>query len=154
MGILLDPMNGEVKERQKWEQNLVIVNGTPIQPIPWADGGKGGMPHHEYPKMLYMADAFDGGPRISATKIVHDEGQERIATGQGWCVRQEQALADVGRRHTELARAAAERAATERWMSTGAQEEAARVDESTMQHVAVIPETPLPPKRTKVETSK
>lgn len=143
MGILLDPQNAEVKERQKWEHNLVIVNGTPIQPISWLDGGKGGMPFHPYPKMLYRAERADGGPRISKTHLVHDKDQESIAIGQGWSLTQEAALADVGRRHTEEAKLAAERHATERWMSEGAQAEAAAVDEATMQHVPVIPETPI-----------
>lgn len=151
MGILRGPEDNYVKEMAKWEQNLVIINGTPIQPIPFSEGGRGGMPRQEYPKMLYKADSFDGGPRISGTHLVHDEGQERIAIGQGWSVRQEDALSDVGRRHLENAKLAAERAATERWMSDAARAEAAAVDESTIEHVPVIPVTPIRAKGTKVD---
>lgn len=143
MGILLGPENGYVTEMAKWEQRLVIVNGTPIQPIPFADGGRGGMPFQPYPKMLYKAKSEMGGPRISSTHLVHDEAQERVAVGQGWAVTQEDAIADVGKRHLEDARLAAERHATERWMSDAAKAEAAAVDEATMNHVPEIPVTPI-----------
>lgn len=143
MGIARGQEDGYVKEMAKWESRPVFVNGAYIEPIPFADGGKGGAPHQEYPKMLYRADSFDGGPRISGKTIVHDESGERIAVGQGWCVTQEQAIASVAERHLLMAKLAAERAHNERWMGEKARAEAAAIDESTMEHVAVIPETPI-----------
>ena len=143
MGIQRSREDSWTKEMAKWEQNPVLVGDTFIQPIPFADGGRGGAPRLEYPKMLYRADSFDGGPRISETKIVEHDGAERLAAGAGWRASQEDAIKDVHARHQEFARLAAERAHTERWMSPKAQAEAAAVDESTMQHVPVIPETPI-----------
>lgn len=143
MSILRGPEDAWTQEMAKWEQHLVIVNGTPVQPIPFSEGGRGGAPFMAYPKAMYQADAADGGPRISGFKTVPDEGAELLAKGAGWFPRQEDAIEDVGRRHQELARAAAERANTERWMSSKAQAEAAAVDESTMQHVGEIPVTPI-----------
>lgn len=143
MGIQRSSEDGYVKEMAKWESRPVFVNGSYIEPVPFAQGGRGGAPHDEYPKMLYQADSFDGGPRISGYKIVRSEDEQSVAVGQGWCVTQEQAIAAVGERHLLLAKLAAERAATERWMSDKARAEAQAVDESTIEHVAVIPETPI-----------
>jgi hypothetical protein len=43
----------------------------------------------------------------------------------------------------EFARLAANRAHTERWMSDKARAEAREIDESTIEHLPVIPETPI-----------
>lgn len=130
------------KEMAKWESRPVLVGGTYIEPIPFEDGGRGGAPHQEYPKMLYRAELEMGGPRISATKIVHDANQEAVACGQGWCVRQDDAIADVPRRQLEMATLAANRAYSDRVMSGKAQAEAQAIDEVTMEHLPVIPEQP------------
>lgn len=127
----------------KWEQRPVMVGGTYVQPIPYADGGRGGAPFAEYPKMLYKAESAMGGHRISGFKIVHDEGQERVACGQGWSVTQEQAIAAVGAQELEFKRLAANRAYNEKWMSDKAKAEAQAADESTMQHLPAIPTTPI-----------
>jgi hypothetical protein len=133
-----------IRERAKWEMRPVEINGAFVQPIPFADGGRGGAPHAEYPKVLYRAEAAYGGPRIcEETRLVHDDGQERIAIGQGWHVDQREAIAAVHAAHLEHARLAANRAAHERGMSDNARAEAAAVDEATMEHVPSIPETPI-----------
>lgn len=143
MGIQRSQEDSWTKEMAKWEQRDVLVNGTFIQPLSIDQGGRKNAPYAEYPKMLYRASLADGGPRIDDTKIVLDEPAERLAVGSGWSVTQEAAIEAVHAQHREYARLAAERAATERWMSPNAQAEAARVDESTMQHVPSIPETPI-----------
>ena len=122
------PQDGWTKEMAKWEQRAVYVNGAYIEPIPVAEGGRGGMELTEYPKMVYQAESADGGPRISGCKVVHDSGQESIACGQGWCLTQEEAIAGVHARHLELAKQAANRAYNERWMSDKAKAEAAEAD--------------------------
>lgn len=143
MGIQRSQEDSWTKEMAKWEQRPVLVAGTYIEPLSIADGGRKGAPFAEHPKMLYRAESADGGPRIAATKIAADEQAERIAIGQGWSASQEEAIDAVHAQHREFARLAAERANTERWMSSKAQEEAAAVDESTMEHIPSIPETPI-----------
>lgn len=143
MGIQRSQEDAWTKEMAKWEQRDVLVSGTFVQAIPYVNGGRKDAPFAEYPKMLYKAESADGGPRISATHIVNDEGGERIAVGQGWSVTQEDAIDAVGARQLELAKAAANRKYNEKWMSDAAKEEAAKVDEATMEHLAEIPETPI-----------
>lgn len=143
MGIQRSQEDTWTKEMAKWEQRPVLVNGTFVQPIPVAEGGRGGMLLTEYPKMLYRGESADGGPRIAGFKIVADSLQEQIAIGQGWSLTQEAALEGVAARQLELAKLAANRAYNEQWMSEKAKAEARAIDESTMQHVAEIPETPI-----------
>lgn len=131
------------KEMAKWESRPVLVNGTYVQPIPYEQGGRGGAPVTEYPKMIYRAESADGAPRIAGCKIVADESQERMACGQGWSVTQEAALEAVHAQQREFARLAANRAHNERWMSDQAKAEAQAADESTIEHLPVIPETPI-----------
>ena len=147
MAIQLTPENSYIKELAKWEHRDTEVHGTIVRAVPVAEGGKKGALFEEFPKMLYRAESADGGPRIDATKVVRSEAEESIACGQGWSVTQEQAIARVHEAHRERAKLAAERAATERWMSPKAQAEAAAVDEATIEHVPSIPETPIKPKR-------
>lgn len=135
------------KEMAKWEQRPVMVNGTYVEPIPYEQGGRMGAPITEYPKMIYKAESFDGGPRISAHKIVGDESAERIAIGQGWSLTQEQALERVHANQLEMAKLAANRAHNEKWMSDKAKAEAQAVDESTIAHLPSIPETPIKARR-------
>lgn len=143
MGILRSQEDSWTQEMAKWEQRPVVVGGTLVEPIPFTAGGHGNMPFAAYPKALYRAEAADGGPRISGYKTVPDASAEALAKGQGWFETQEAALADVPRRQRELATLAANRAHNERWMSEAAKAEAATHDEQTMQHLPVIPETPI-----------
>lgn len=137
------------KEMSKWEMRPVLINGTYVQPISHLEGGRGGAPVTEYPKMLYRGESADGGPRIAGCKIVNDESQERMACGSGWSVTQEQALEAVHAQQREFARLAANRAHNDKWMSDKAKAEAQAIDESTMEHLPVIPETPIRKRRTK-----
>lgn len=143
MGILRSPQDGYINEMAKWEHRDVAVNDTLIRAIPFAGGGKGGAPFAEFPKAMYRAEPGDGGYQIAGYKQVGSEGEEAIARGQGWHLTQEDAMAGAEARQQELARLAANRAHTEKWMSEGARREAQAVDEATMQHVPVIPETPI-----------
>ena len=139
------------KEMAKWEMSPVLVNGTFVQPIPVADGGRGGAPRTEYPKMIYRGESADGGPRIAGCKIVKDESEERLACGQGWSVTQEDAIASVHAQQLEFAKLAANRVHNDKWMSDKAKAEAQAVDESTMNHLPEIPRTPIRKRRTKAE---
>lgn len=149
--------DGWTKEMAKWEHRPVMINGTYIQPVPFADGGKGGAPTVEFPKMLYRAEAADGGPRISGYTTARDEAHERQLIGSGWSVTQEAAIEAVHAQHLEFAKLAANRVHNEKWMSDKAKAEAREADESTMQHLPVIPETPKkrvgrPPKKAELVT--
>ncbi len=131
---------------RKWEHRPVLVNGTYIEPIPFEQGGKGNAPHQEYPKAMYQAERANGGPRISAFQLANDSWHQGVLEGQGWHHRQEDAIAGLEKQELEYAKLAANRAYNERVMSPNAKAEAAKVDESTMQHVPVIPETPKKPR--------
>lgn len=143
MGIQRTQDDSWTKEMARHEQRPVLVSGTYVEPIPFAQGGRGGAPFAEFPKAMYRAELAVGGPRISGMMSVADEGTERLAHGQGWRASQEDAIALAHANHREAARAAAERAATERWMSEAARAEAAAVDEATVEHVASIPVAPI-----------
>lgn len=153
MGIQRSQEDSWTKEMAKWEMRPVLVGGTYIEPIPFAQGGRAGAPHQEYPKAMYRAEMADGGPRISDYKTVPDAWQEDVAKGQGWHARQEDAIQAVHDRLRELATIAANRAAQDKWMSPHAQAEAAAADESTMQHLGEIPETPIRRMQPKEPTS-
>lgn len=140
------------KEMAKWEQRPVMVNGTYIEPLSVANGGRAGVARTEYPKMIYRADAADGGPRIAGFQIASDEAHERQLFAQGYAPSQEAAIQAVHDRHREEARLAANRVHNERWMSDQAKAEAATADEATMRHLPSVPETPKkrvgrPPKK-------
>lgn len=139
MGIRYSKEDAFIKERAKWEMRPVEIGDTYVQPIPVAEGGRGGAPFEEYPKWLHKPGLVDGAPGIVASKLVNDADAEAIARGLGWAVDQAKAVADL---HLELATLAANRAASDRRMSEKAREEAAAVDETTMAHLPVIPEAP------------
>lgn len=143
--------DGWTKEMSKWEMRPVMVNGTYVQPIPYEQGGRGGAPVTEFPKMLYRAESAMGGPRISGYLIARDESHERQLLSQGYSVTQEQALEAVTRQQLEFAKLAANRAHNDKWMSDKAKAEAQAVDEATMEHLPAIPEKPIRKRRTKAQ---
>jgi hypothetical protein len=143
VGIQRAQEDGWTKEMAKWEQRPVLVNGTFIQPIPMDQGGKANMPFQPFPKMLYKAESADGGPRISACKIVESEEAERLAIGQGWSDGQQAALDAVEARNKEFALLAAKRNYNDKWMSEGAKAESRAVEETSAVHLPVIPEAPI-----------
>ena len=140
MGIRRAKEDPYVREMAKWEMRPVEIGDTLIQPLPVSEGGRGGAPFQEYPKWVYKPGIVDGVPAISASKIVNDEPAELIAKGQGWYVDQAEAVKAI---HTEYGKLAAHRAYEDRNMSESARAEAAKVDEASMAHLPVIPETPI-----------
>lgn len=127
----------------KWEQRPVMVNGTYIEPISVANGGRAGADRTEFPKMVYRAESADGGPRIAGFKLAANESEERLLLGQGYFARQEDAINGVHAQQREMARLAANRAHNDKWMSDKAKAEAQAADESTIAHLAAIPVTPV-----------
>lgn len=143
MGIARTQDDSYVKEMAKWEMRPVNVNGTYVEPLPVALGGRGGADRTEFPKMVYRAEAADGGPRIAGFQIARDESHERQLLAQGYAVTQEAAIAAVHAQHLEFAKLAANRAHNDKWMGDKAKAEASAADEATMQHLPSIPETPI-----------
>lgn len=146
MGIQRAAEDPWVKEMAKHEARPVMIggrNGTYVEPIPFSEGGKGGMPFFEFPKAMYRAESALGGPRISAMKQVGNESEELLAHGQGWRAKQEDAIDLVHANALEVAKLAANRVHNERWMSEGARAEAAAADEATMEHLPSVPVTPI-----------
>lgn len=132
-GPLITPQSAEGIERRKWEQHYGPL-GAPGNPYVF----------REYPKTLYKA----GRPNKSNVEITgsitaKDAREEAVLKGQGWAVSQEAAIQAVHEQHREFATLAAERHYHEQFMSEAAQREAAAVDRETVQHVPVIPETPI-----------
>lgn len=110
--------------------------------------GAPGRPYefHPYPTMMYRASRpKEGG------EIPNFEGQEAESDSQrsnlealGYVHGGKQAAWDaLVKREEEIAELAANEAAQRRTMSPRAQAEAEKVDESTIQHLAEIPATPI-----------
>jgi hypothetical protein len=146
MGIQRSQEDSWTREMRKWEQRPVLVNGTYIEPIPFAEGGRGGAPHQEYPKMLVKADYVNGTAQMVDYVIVKNEGEELLQLGNGWSLTQQDAIENIAKRQLELATLAANRAHNDRWMSDKAKAEAAAYDETKAEHVPAIPETPIKPR--------
>lgn len=151
-----------VQERRKWEQRPVMIDsqwvepqkidgvmragfmdGTYVQPLSVAEGGRGEYVHQEYPKMLYRARRADGGPQIDSHLVVESEREESVERMRGWHPTQEGAIEAIHAEDREFARLAAERHYHERHMSDGAQREARAAEEEASGHLPAVPETPI-----------
>lgn len=84
------------------------------------------------------AEAFN----TSCQKVVQDERELAMALEQGWRPSPQEALERFEAKEQAIGEAAANRVWTERNMSEKAKAEAAAVDASTEEHIAVIPEAP------------
>ncbi len=128
---IVTPNSPEGIERAKWDR-------------PRSQGGMRPDSFEAYPKAMYRAGRPDqANVKIVASQTVRSEGEEDVAYGQGWRPTQEAAIALVHQTHTEHGKLAAERAFHEFRMSEQAQREAAAFEGETVQHVPVIPETPI-----------
>src|SRR5207245_5004672 len=122
------------KERRKWESTHTEF-GPPGKSFVFS----------EYPLMLYRAKRRPEGGKdpILEQFIVEDEQQERNMQSRGWVRGPDNAIKALEQSEHGLAQAAAERAYQDRLMSDRAKAEAAAVDETTIQHLGSIPETPI-----------
>ncbi len=128
---IITPQSVEGRELRRWD-------------LPKSRGGMNRDGYEEYPKCLYKAGRPDhANVKVTGSKTVRDEQEERLALGQGWSVTQEAAIELVHKTHTEMGKLAAERAYVERRMSPKAQAEAAAFESETIQHVAEIPVQPI-----------
>lgn len=135
------------KELQRWN--------TPKQL-----GGEGPDGYEPFPKMLYQARQLETGkvvctevdPRSGAmyggtTRIVKNEHELAIATGQGWHAHPTAAVEAFERQQQGIAQAAAEEAYRVARMSDKAQAEHAAANEDTFEHVVEVPAPKRRPKR-------
>jgi len=134
MGVMWSQDSEYAKERRKWESETTAF-GPAGRPFVYA----------EYPLMLYRAKRRPEGGKdpILEQFIVEDEQQERNMQSRGWVRGPDNAIKALEQSEHGLAQAAAERAYQDRLMSDRAKAEAAAVDETTIQHLGSIPETPI-----------
>jgi hypothetical protein len=134
MGVMYSPDSDYAKERRRWE-----TTHTEFGP-PGASIGN----HKEFPLMVYRAKRKPaGGPPEIEHFIVNDEQEQRNMLSRGYVQGPDKAIEALEQQERGLATAAAERAYTDQRMSPRAQAEAEAVDESTIQHVGSVPETPI-----------
>lgn len=101
--------------------------------------------YRAYPTMMYQAKRpAKGGDAEFTSAEAGSETQRSQLESIGFVYGgPAEALAKLEAREFEMAEAAAGRAFTDRKMTAGAQDEAAAVDEKTIQHLGSIPETPI-----------
>lgn len=131
--ITFSPQSEYAKEMAKWEAHHTQY-GPPGRPYVF----------REYPAMLYKPTRDAMGKVSFESRLANDENEradlERLGFVHGG---QGKALEALEAREFEVAELAANRAFNDRKLSPEAQAEAARIDASTSQHLAEIPEAPV-----------
>lgn len=139
MGVVHTPDSEYMKELLKWEFDDYRYGE--------ARGLRGPRTYQEFPKMLYKAGRNDRNQiAILSRQSAETPEDERRLQSQGFVFGPEKAIEACEAQEREIATLAANRAYQERTMSPQAQAEAAAVDDSTSDHVPVIPETPRKPR--------
>lgn len=132
--VVMGPNTPYAKELVKWEAN-------------YTQYGPGGRPHvhRDYPTMMYRAKRTpSGGDPAFESREAHDDHERSAAERHGFVHGgKAAAVAALEKQEFEYAELAANRHFVERRMSESAQREVAAVDEHTIQHLPVIPETPI-----------
>jgi hypothetical protein len=134
MSVLWSPDSSYAAERRKWETTHTEF-GPPGRAAVFT----------EFPIMIYRASrpSSGGATPILEHVIVDNAQQEENMRSRGFVRGPDHAVQMLEQQERELAQAAAERAYQDKRMSEKAQAEAATVDESTINHVGAIPETPI-----------
>lgn len=139
---IVTPNSPEGRERAKWEQDF--DNPFQIRPLPREQGGRYPRVHQDYPKAMYKAGRPDhANLKIVDFQLAADAQAEAVLEGQGYRWGQQAALDHAKACDVEHAKLAAERHWQEAKMSPKAQAEAQAVDQETVYHVPMIPETPI-----------
>ena len=121
------------RERRKWE-------ATHTQYGP----GERPFEFKEYPLMVYKAvRPSSGGPPRLEHEIAADANREAYWLSRGYVRGPDKAVEALEAQERSIAELAANRAYNDKRMSARAQEEAAKVDESTIQHLGEIPAQPI-----------
>lgn len=133
------------KEMAKWQ----------AYPSQWSSTAGRPYQYRDYPKVLYTFTHQSGkGIVRDEMTTVNDDTEEAIARGKGFVMASE-AVDVMQRRQAEFGALAAERnfeVAHGRISERAASEVRAAEDAHGSTHMPVMPETPLPPKRTKIDT--
>ena len=153
MGVIITSSSDYGKELAKWE----------MFPQPWAPTPGRPYVHHEFPLMLYRAQArFDGKVSVGegddktfggapgsaeqftsqCQRIVNDDSELERSYGEGWRRTQKEALEYHEKLQKFVEKAAAHRAYEDRGMSEAAKKEAAEAEAATPEHVAEVQEKP------------
>ncbi len=133
MGILHSQEGSYSKERCRWEAGPTEF-GPGLKPFVQQD----------YPKMLSRAGRTTKGvPVIVDHQIAESDVMEANLLSRGFRVGEDAALELLHAEDREHAKLAANRAYTDRAMSPRAQAEAAAIDDQTIDHLPVIPPTPV-----------
>lgn len=124
------PTSAYAEEMRKHEQHYGPF-GEPGNPYAY----------REYPTMLYKAKSANPHNAEFESVQAHDDVERERYERQGFVYGGKAAAIEaLQKQEREFAELAANRALTDRRMSEQAQAEAARVDESTVRHLPVIPE--------------
>jgi len=139
------PESAMGQELSKWEIRDRNAHNLPPAEYGRPEGaGKYPYVYQEYPKMLYKADRTTGKPEIVGRRTVENEGQERIANGEGFVEGQDKAIALFLEHEQRDAVLAGNRAFHEKGMSEKAQAEAVAAEvASGVRHLPSVPETPV-----------
>jgi hypothetical protein len=139
LGILHSQESVYAKERCKWEAQATEF-GPGLRPFTY----------QPYPKMLSRAGrTAKGVPTIVEHQIADSDVQEANLLSRGFRDGEDTALELLHAEDRQHAILAANRAASDRTMSPRAHAEAAAIDDTTIEHLPVIPPTPIRPRARK-----
>jgi hypothetical protein len=134
MAVLHSPESDYAKEMRKHE-----AQHTPFGP------GERPYVYQPFPTRMYKAGRSDAGPVVIVDALdAANDTEQRNLESRGYVAGGQGAAMDAFHAgDAEIAKLAANRAHQERTMSPAAQREAAAADDATMDHLPVIPETPI-----------
>ena len=146
MPVVVSPDSEEAKELAKWESRPTRNCPEPQKPYVF----------QPYPAAFYYATRPSlGGTPVFQMETVENDTQAGNMRSRGWGNGQAEAVQRLEEREQALAVGEAERHFSDRRMSEKAQAEADAFDESTDEHVPVIPEAKArkkPGRKPKVQT--
>ena len=140
-GVVHNPASPFSREMAKWEMGYSVY-GPPGRP-------REQVGHQDWPAMFYKMKrkSTNGDFVVEHYQEAADEVEASRLESIGYRKGQVAAIEYVKSLEQMVAVAAAERAYQDRNMSEKAKAEVEKVEASTIQHVAVIPETPIKRKR-------
>lgn len=145
-GVVHNPASPYSREMAKWEMGYSPF-GPPGRP-------REQQGHQPYPAMFYKMkrSTTNGEFIVEHYQEAEDDAQASNLLSRGFHQGRPAAIAAVEAEEQALAVGAAERAKSDRRMSDAAQAEAARADAATLDHVAVVPETPIRRRQAREQT--
>lgn len=133
MAQVIIPDSNYAKEMVKWEANYTPY-GAPQRPY---------NPNIKWPAMFYLVGHKNGQLEIIERREAADENEGNNLYSRGFGNGAAEAVDLFHKRNRDAAELAANRAFSDQRMSEKAQAEAAAKDAETIDHLPVIPETPV-----------